>query len=97
VAVAPLRPAPEHAIARHAALVFASPIDGAPRALWRNAASRLAKRVAVAFVGNRFILAFNSFRSCAAACRRSLAAYCGNGVFLDVALSRVVRRRRCVP
>jgi glycosyltransferase involved in cell wall biosynthesis len=87
----------DHAIEGDVALVYAKPMNGAPHALWRNAVSRLAKRVAVALVGNRSIVAFNSFRLVRGDVARSLAAYCGNGVFLDVALSWVVGQTALCP
>jgi polyisoprenyl-phosphate glycosyltransferase len=43
----------DHAVEGDVALVYAKPVNGAPHARWRNAVSRLAKRVSVALVGNR--------------------------------------------
>jgi polyisoprenyl-phosphate glycosyltransferase len=87
----------DHAVEGDVALVYAKPVNGAPHARWRNAVSRLAKRLSVALVGNRSIVGFNSFRLVRGDVARSLAAYCGNGVFLDVALSWVVGQTAVCP
>jgi undecaprenyl-phosphate 4-deoxy-4-formamido-L-arabinose transferase len=87
----------DYAIENDVALVYAKPLTGAPHAFWRNAVSRLSKRVAVVLVGNKSIVSFNSFRLVRGDVSRSLAAYCGNGVFLDVALSWVVERIALCP
>lgn len=72
-------------------LVYASPTNRPPHGAFRNAASWLTKwlflHVLVAADGVR---AFNSYRLVLGEAGRSVAAYAGAGVFLDVALSWVV-------
>lgn len=69
-----------------AQLVYARPMNPAPHGFVRNMLSKSAKKVATFLLGNPDIAAFNSFRLVRGDIARSLAAYCGNGVFLDVAL-----------
>jgi undecaprenyl-phosphate 4-deoxy-4-formamido-L-arabinose transferase len=87
----------DHAVEREVGLVYARPVNAAPHAWWRNEVSRLAKRLATALLGNQSITSFNSFRLIRGDIARSLAAYCGNGVYLDVALSWVVGRIALCP
>lgn len=75
-----------------AALVYAQAVNRPSHGFIRNTLSRLAKAVAVAIVGNRQMAHFNSFRLIRGDIARSLAAYCGHGVYLDVALSWIVER-----
>ena len=67
-------------------LVYASPINAAPHGWLRNALSRTAKETSTRLLGNRSIGRFNSFRLVDGEIARTLAAYCGNGVYLDVGL-----------
>ena len=87
----------DHAVEREVGLVYARPVNAPPHAWWRNAVSRLAKRLSTALLGNQSITSFNSFRLIRGDIARSLAAYCGNGVYLDVALSWVVGRIALCP
>lgn len=72
-------------------LVYASPANQPPHGVLRNVASWLTKwlfvRVLVPTDGPK---AFNSYRLILGEAGRSVAAYAGAGVFLDVALSWVV-------
>lgn len=72
-------------------LVYASPANQPPHGVFRNVASWLTKwlfvRVLVPSDGPK---AFNSYRLILGEAGRSVAAYTGAGVFLDVALSWVV-------
>lgn len=72
-------------------LVYASPTNRPPHGVLRNAASWLTKwlfvHVLMSSDGPR---AFNSYRLILGEAGRSVAAYAGAGVFLDVALSWVV-------
>lgn len=74
-----------------AQLVYASPANQPPHGVFRNVASWLTKwlfvRVLVPSDGPK---AFNSYRLILGEAGRSVAAYTGAGVFLDVALSWVV-------
>jgi glycosyltransferase involved in cell wall biosynthesis len=87
----------DHAIESDVALVYAKPVNGPPHTRWRNATSLLVKRLTVALVGNRSLEGFNSFRLVRGDVARSIAAYCGNGVYLDVALSWVVGQTALCP
>ncbi len=77
-------------------LVYASPSNPPPHGLFRNMLSTTAKIISTLLLGNREIGHFNSFRLLRGDIARSLAAYCGNGVFLDVALFWITARvSRC--
>jgi undecaprenyl-phosphate 4-deoxy-4-formamido-L-arabinose transferase len=67
-------------------LVYAKPANKPPHGFIRNTLSVCAKRIARLLLGNAKIGWFNSFRLIDGEIARSLAAYCGSGVFLDVAL-----------
>lgn len=67
-------------------LVYARPSNPPPHGFVRNALSAGAKRIARLVLGTETIGQFNSFRLIDGEIARSLAAYCGSGVFLDVAL-----------
>jgi len=86
----------DRALESGAPLVYASPTNPAPHGAFRNLLTSLAKISSGAIVGNRFVGRFHSFRLVRGDIARSLAAYCGHGVFLDVALSWVVSQtERC--
>jgi len=79
-----------------AQLVYGRPSNPPPHGLIRNTLSKGAKKAATFLLGNREIGHFNSFRLLRGDIARSLAAYCGNGVFLDVALFWITARvSRC--
>jgi undecaprenyl-phosphate 4-deoxy-4-formamido-L-arabinose transferase len=73
-------------------LVYARPINEPPHGWLRNGFSALAKWIFKNFLGHSHIGEFNSFRLMNGEIARGLAAYCGHGVYLDVALSWVVAR-----
>jgi undecaprenyl-phosphate 4-deoxy-4-formamido-L-arabinose transferase len=73
-------------------LVYARPLNPPPHGFVRNLASRTAKRLAGGFVGDRNCGQFNSFRLVDGEIARTLAAYCGNGVYLDIALYWIAGR-----
>jgi undecaprenyl-phosphate 4-deoxy-4-formamido-L-arabinose transferase len=75
-----------------APLVYGQPRNQAYHGLVRNTLSKLAKALAMVIVGNRQMAHFNSFRLVRGDIARSLAAYCGPGVYLDVALAWMVAR-----
>ncbi|RZL35116.1 MAG: glycosyltransferase [Rubrivivax sp.] len=75
------------ALAGRYQLVYAQPTNPPPHGVLRNAASRLAKAVSVRMLGNAAMGRFNSYRLIDGEIARSLAAYCGYGVYLDVGLS----------
>jgi polyisoprenyl-phosphate glycosyltransferase len=67
-------------------LVYAKPSNPPPHGFVRNSLSVWAKRIAGWTIGTTDISRFNSFRLIDGEIARSLAAYCGSGVYLDVAL-----------
>jgi undecaprenyl-phosphate 4-deoxy-4-formamido-L-arabinose transferase len=73
-------------------LVYARPANGPPHGRIRNFLSAVAKWLFANILGHRHIGEFNSFRLIQGEIARGLAAYCGPGVYLDVALSWVVAR-----
>jgi polyisoprenyl-phosphate glycosyltransferase len=79
-------------------LVYAAPTNRPPHGVLRNAASWLTKwlfvHVLMSSDGPR---AFNSYRLILGEAGRSVAAYAGAGVFLDVALSWVVANPSTCP
>lgn len=77
------------ALEGRARLVYASPTNKPPHGFVRNAFSYLAKWAFVRVLGAN-IGRFNSFRLIEGEVARSVAAYCGANVYLDVALSWVV-------
>ena len=74
-------------------IVYAQPINPPPHGAFRNFCSKLAKKIALRFLGGQYKSgAFNSFRLVDGEIARIIAAYCGNGVYLDVALFWVANR-----
>ena len=80
------------AVARSLQLVYAQPANPPPHGWLRNLASRTAKRIAAKLLGNDGKSEFNSYRLIDGETARTLAAYCGHGVYLDVGLFWVVGR-----
>src|SRR5438034_2583849 len=87
----------DRALATGAQLVYARPANAPPHGPLRNLLSRLAKVSVALLVGNSRIGLFNSFRLMSGEVARSLAAYCGHGVYLDIALGWVVDRVSTCP
>lgn len=77
------------AMARHADVVYAEPTNAPPHGYVRNTASRTSKRILETVFGGGRASNFNSFRLILGEIGRSVAAYSGTGVYLDVALSWV--------
>jgi hypothetical protein len=84
------------ALANRAPLVYAAPTNPPPHSAFRNATSRLAHGVA-SVMGAGGLRDFHSFRLVEGEVGRGLAAYCGESVFLDVALTWVVNRTATCP
>jgi undecaprenyl-phosphate 4-deoxy-4-formamido-L-arabinose transferase len=80
------------ALGENVQLVYAKPTNAPPQGPVRNFFSALAKWIFTNLLGHRHIGEFNSFRLIRGEIARGLAAYCGYGVYLDVALSWVVGR-----
>lgn len=82
----------DHAIDEDLQLVYAQPSNKAPHGVIRNFTSRISKRIIRLLMGNYFVEYFHSYRLIRGDVARSLAAYCGQGVFLDVGLLWVAGR-----
>lgn len=76
------------AIQAQAPIVYARPTNPAPHSLFRNASSTVAHRIASKLSGEA-LGDFHSFRLVLGELARGLAAYCGESVYLDVALTWV--------
>ena len=80
------------ALAEGLQLVYAEPLNPPPHGPLRNLFSHLAKRLAGLMLGNSRFGRFNSFRLVEGEVARTLAAYCGQGVYLDVGLYWIAGR-----
>lgn len=87
----------DEAMQQQADVVYAKPSNPPPHGALRNAASRGAKRSLRFMTGNPDADVFNSFRLILGEVARSVAAYAGPGVYLDVALSWVARSVTTAP
>jgi glycosyltransferase involved in cell wall biosynthesis len=75
-----------------AQLVYAKPNNQLPHGKLRNIASRVTKGPISRLLTGGEVQSFNSFRLILGETGRTLAAYVGQGVYLDVALSWIVRK-----
>lgn len=75
---------------QQAQLVYAAPTNRAPHGAFRNAASSTVKWLFTRVLAGRDFKEFNSYRLILGEVGRSVAAYTGPDVYLDVALSWVV-------
>jgi glycosyltransferase involved in cell wall biosynthesis len=75
---------------RGAQLVYGRPTNPPPHGAVRNAGSKISKKLFVNALAEGDFAEFNSFRLILGEIGRSVAAYTGAGVYLDVALSWVV-------
>lgn len=82
----------DQAVNQSLQLVYAQPIKPAPHGWFRNTMSKTAKYLATKLLGNSQIGMFNSFRLMDGEVARTLAAYCGHGVYLDVGLFWIAGR-----
>lgn len=82
----------DEAVKRSLQLVYAKPINPPPHGWLRNFLSNTAKIITTKLLGNSSVGRFNSFRLVDGEIGRTLAAYCGSGVFLDVGLFWIVNR-----
>jgi len=80
------------ALRQGADVVYAHPTNPPPHGVMRNAASRASKRILELIFGGGGASQYNSFRLVLGEIGRSVAAYAGTGVYLDVALSWVAGR-----
>ncbi len=77
------------ALANGSSVVYAQPSNPAPHGFLRNTASKGAKRLIDVLVGGDAAAVFHSYRLVLGETGRSVAAYAGAGVYLDVALGWV--------
>jgi polyisoprenyl-phosphate glycosyltransferase len=70
-------------------LVYADPVNRPPHNMLRNGSSRLAKWVFSTFLTGHADSSFQSYRMVLGEIGRSVAAYAGSGVYLDVAMGWV--------
>ena len=75
---------------RQAQLVYGTPSNPPPHSWFRNSSSKAVKKVFAGALAEGGFAEFNSFRLVLGEIGRSVAAYTGTGVYLDVALSWVV-------
>jgi undecaprenyl-phosphate 4-deoxy-4-formamido-L-arabinose transferase len=80
------------ALAKSLQLVYAQPTNPPPHGWLRNTLSRTAKAITIRLIGESEFGRFNSFRLVDGEIARTLAAYCGNGVYLDVGLFWITAR-----
>lgn len=80
------------AVAHAAPLVYAKPTNAKPHGAVRNAASRGAKALIASLADGQKTSDFQSFRLILGEIGRSVAAYAGSGVYLDIALGWVASR-----
>ena len=73
-------------------LVYAKPTNLPNHGWLRNILSRTAKSITMKILSNSPMGKFNSYRLIDGEIARTLAAYCGNGVYLDVGLYWMVGR-----
>ncbi len=85
------------ALQNNSQLVYAKPLNPPPHGLLRNMLSACAKFLVMRFLGFRSFGKFHSFRLIDGEIARSLAAYCGNNVYLDIALFWIVARTTHCP
>ncbi len=80
------------AVAHDAPLVYGKPIHSKPHGALRNASSRGAKALMSGLADGQRMSDFQSFRLILGEIGRSVAAYAGSGVYLDVAFGWVASR-----
>ncbi|MEP7097220.1 MAG: glycosyltransferase [Dokdonella sp.] len=85
------------AIADRLQLLYGHAKNSPPHGPVRNAASRAAKYIGSKLLGSDNFSRVSSFRLVDGEIARTLAAYCGNGVYLDVGLNWVAGRIGHIP
>lgn len=80
------------ALSQQADVVYAKPTNVAPHGFFRNTASKSAKWVLTKVFGNSNAPEYQSYRLILGSIGRSVAAYSGSGVYLDVAMGWVASR-----
>jgi hypothetical protein len=84
-------------LTEQADVVYARPTNDPPHGAVRNLASRGAKAVVERLTKGARASDFNSYRLLLGEVARSVAAYAGPGIYLDVAISWVARRAVTCP
>lgn len=87
----------DRALAQRADVVYAEPLGPTPHGFVRDLFSRLAKLSVGRLVGRNDPTRYQSFRLVIGEIARSVAAYAGSGVYLDVALGWVTQGVTAVP
>ena len=82
----------DKAVEENSQLVYAKFSGGAPHSKWRNLFSSTAKWIYTKFLSPQDGEFFSSFRLMSGEIGRSVGAYAGSGVYLDVALTWVVEK-----
>jgi undecaprenyl-phosphate 4-deoxy-4-formamido-L-arabinose transferase len=82
----------DEALSSQSPLVYARPTNTPPHGILRNLASRASKALVSRLAGNPKTQEYQSFRLILGEVGRSVAAYAGAGVYLDVALGWVASR-----
>lgn len=82
----------DQALSQDLQVVYAQPVNKPPHGFLRNLTSKLSKRIGRVMMGYDAVEYFHSYRIVRGEIARSLAAYCGHGVFLDVGLLWVAGR-----
>ena len=85
------------ALDQQRSLVYAKPTNAPPHHALRNATSGFVKWFSTRVLAPGDLGEYHSFRLVLGEVGRSVAAYCGNGVYLDVALGWVVDRPATCP
>jgi polyisoprenyl-phosphate glycosyltransferase len=79
------------ALRERATVVYGAPINRPPHGILRNASSRSAKWLVGRLGGANDVAKYNSYRLVLGEIGRSVAAYAGSGIYLDVGLGWVAR------
>ena len=83
----------DYAVTNNLSLVYADPLNPPPHGLFRNVCSFIAKKIGSFFLEEGFTAKnFNSFRLIYGENARVIAAYCGYGIYLDIALRWVTNQ-----
>jgi glycosyltransferase involved in cell wall biosynthesis len=85
------------ALDQQARVVYARPTGSHPHSWFRNLTSRTAKKAINLVSGGADASLFHSYRLILGEVARSIAAYSGSGVYLDIALGWVVGRAATAP
>lgn len=85
------------AMSHKSTLVYALPSNKPPHGFLRNAASKGAKKVVAALLSSNEAPNYQSYRLVTGEVARSVAAYAGNAVYLDVALGWIASNAATCP